>query len=288
MDLVKSPIISASRRTDLPAFLMEWVISKIQQKQVEVTNPFNRNIISTISLDPNDVMAWVWWSKNFGPWIDSYKKNLELFSQYPVHIFNFTINSTSELESGLKIPLNKRFEQLRWLVDEFGPKQIQVRFDPIVYYKKLGNRSILNNLTNFERIISAVSDAGITQVIFSFVEIYSKVKKRMLHRGKEIVELSLKQKKEKLIPLLEICKEYKINLHACCQPELLGYRGIQQAHCVDGELINSIIGNKIKLKRDTGQREHCGCQKSRDIGGYSGIFKCAHNCDYCYANPTRT
>ncbi|MFX1586319.1 MAG: DUF1848 family protein, partial [Promethearchaeota archaeon] len=40
--LVKSPIISCSRRTDIPAFLMEWVIEKISIGNVEVINPFNR------------------------------------------------------------------------------------------------------------------------------------------------------------------------------------------------------------------------------------------------------
>ena len=30
-----------------------------------------------------------------------------------------------------------------------------------------------------------------------------------------------------------------------------------------------------------------GCTKSKDIGGYHGIFKCIHNCSYCYASPAK-
>jgi hypothetical protein len=266
---------------------MEWVVDKIHKEQVNIINPFNQKV-STVSLDPQDAIAWVWWSKNFQPWIEMYKKNPGIFDQYPVHIFNFTINSVSELESGLQIPLSDRFLQLKWLIDTFGVEHIQVRFDPIVFYKKTVHNEILNNLSDFEVIMSDVSELGIQKVIFSFAEAYSKVKKRMLHRGKDIIILSEDQKKKKLDPLIEICSKNNIVLHACCQPDLVGYRGIRQSHCVDGGLINTLSGGSIKLARDKGQRKHCGCQKSRDIGGYTGIFKCKHNCDYCYANPTRT
>ncbi|TFG18541.1 MAG: DUF1848 family protein [Promethearchaeota archaeon] len=281
-----SPIISCSRRTDVPAFLMEWVVDKIQKKRVDVSNPFNQKI-TTVSLDPQDVIAWVWWSKNYQPWIDSYTNNPDIFSQYNVHIFNFTINSVSELETGLVLPLSDRFKQLKWLIDLFGVDHLQVRFDPIVFYTKIGSNTILNNLSDFELIVSKISNLGIKKVIFSFAEAYSKVKKRMFHRGKVMLQLSKEEKRTEIGALLDISKQFDITLHACCQPELVGYKGIQQSHCVDGELINKLAKKKIKLTRDKGQREHCGCQKSRDIGGYTGIFKCGHNCDYCYAIPTR-
>ena len=52
MNIVKSPIISCSRRTDIPAFLMDWVIERFKLGFVDVVNPFNRKQISRISLDP--------------------------------------------------------------------------------------------------------------------------------------------------------------------------------------------------------------------------------------------
>lgn len=54
LTIVKSPIISCSRRTDIPAFLMDWVIEKIKIGYVDVVNPFNRNQVSHIFLrSPN-------------------------------------------------------------------------------------------------------------------------------------------------------------------------------------------------------------------------------------------
>ena len=76
-------------------------------------------------------------------------------------------------------------------------------------------------------------------------------------------------------------------MKACCQPDLITLKGIEQAHCIDGKRIEQIIGESVSKAKDSGQRKECGCIKSRDIGGYTGIFRCKHNCDYCYASPAK-
>ena len=109
----------------------------------------------------------------------------------------------------------------------------------------------------------------------------------MRARGYIPIDLSLDKKKEILQKIKDITDKYQIELKACCQPELLSIEGVDQAHCIDANKIESIIGETIPKIRDTGQREACGCFKSRDIGGYTGIFKCKHNCAYCYASPSK-
>lgn len=76
-------------------------------------------------------------------------------------------------------------------------------------------------------------------------------------------------------------------MKACCQPDLLEIEGIEQAHCIDAYKIETIIKEAIPKVKDLGQRKGCGCFKSKDIGGYSGFFRCKHNCDYCYASPAK-
>ncbi|MFX1447131.1 MAG: DUF1848 family protein, partial [Promethearchaeota archaeon] len=93
--IVQSPIISCSRRTDIPAFLMNWVLDRIQTGYVDVVNPFNRSQVSRISLTSKDVKCWVWWSKDFGKWIDCFQEEPEVFKSYKGHYFQFTINSPS-------------------------------------------------------------------------------------------------------------------------------------------------------------------------------------------------
>ena len=124
-------------------------------------------------------------------------------------------------------------------------------------------------------------------MIFSFATIYAKVNNRMRKRGFIPVDPSLSKKKEILKIIIEICEKYKVRLEACCQPDLTDNSVIKQAHCIDANKIERLVGEKVQKAKDTGQRKGCGCFKSKDIGGYSGIFRCRHNCAYCYASPAK-
>ncbi|MHA1106296.1 MAG: DUF1848 family protein [Promethearchaeota archaeon] len=287
LKVVRSQIISCSRRTDVPAFLMNWVLERIKEGFVDVVNPFNRNQVSRVSLKPEDVKCWVWWSKNFKEWIKTYEKNKQIFKSYKGHYFQFTINSPSELEQNLDISLEERFNQLKWMIGEFGLTSVSFRFDPIIFYKKKEENRIRSNLDKFEYIIGQVSALGLKEMIFSFATIYAKVNNRMKARGFIPIDPSFSKKKEILNKLLEICNKYEMQMKACCQPDLLEINGIEQAHCVDANKIEQIVGEIISKVKETGQRKDCGCFKSRDIGGYTGIFRCKHNCAYCYASPAK-
>ena len=124
-------------------------------------------------------------------------------------------------------------------------------------------------------------------MIFSFATIYSKVKTRMSARGFTPLDPSFEQKREILEKMMSICHNYNIKMKACCQPDLLKIKGIKQAHCIDAYKIEKIVAEPIPKVRDIGQRKDCGCFKAKDIGGYSGIFRCIHNCAYCYASPAK-
>jgi len=266
---------------------MDWVIERMIDKEVNFKNPFNPKQVSIVSLDPNDVKCWVWWSKNFNDWIKKYEINKSLFDSYKGHYFQFTINTPSELEGGLKTTLEERFEQANFLINHFGIEALNCRFDPIVTYRKTGSSKLFSNLNKFEYIIENLGRLGIKNLIFSFVTIYSKVKKRMLARGKEIIDLPFEKKETIVMRMKKACDKQGIVLQACCQPDLLRLKGIEQASCIDVPKIERIIGQRLKKEKDKGQRESCGCYKAKDIGGYDGIFRCKHNCDYCYASPAR-
>ena len=60
-------IISASRRTDIPAFYAEWMIRRLRQGYCTVPNPINPNQVSHISLLPQDVDVIVFWTRNARP-----------------------------------------------------------------------------------------------------------------------------------------------------------------------------------------------------------------------------
>ena len=287
INLVKFPIISCSRRTDIPAFLMDWVVERIKEGYVNVVNPFNRKQVSRISLSPSDVRCFVWWSKNFDQWINVYSNNKDVFKSFKGHAFQFTINTPSDLERNINISLDDRFKQLEWLIEEFGLLAINFRYDPIIFFKVSGSNKISNNLGKFRFIIEKVANLGIEELIFSFATLYPKVMKRMNARGYSPIDLPLEEKEKVVRKLIKVCDDYNIQMRACCQPDLLKIEGIEQAHCINAAKISQLINEKIPEIKDKGQRKHCGCYKSKDIGGYTGIYRCKHNCDYCYASPAK-
>lgn len=62
-------IISVSRRTDIPAFYGEWFMRRLKEGFVGVVSPFGGKKY-IVSLKQQDVLCFVFWSKNFAPFID--------------------------------------------------------------------------------------------------------------------------------------------------------------------------------------------------------------------------
>lgn len=81
-------IISASRRTDLPAFYSEWFFQRLKEGYVLVRNPFSAHQVSRITLHPDVVDGIVFWSKNPAPMM----KRLNECREYPFY-FQFTLNA---------------------------------------------------------------------------------------------------------------------------------------------------------------------------------------------------
>lgn len=61
-------VISASRRTDIPAFYMDRFMARISAGSFRVENPYNHKV-STVPATPDAVHAIVFWSKNYGPFL---------------------------------------------------------------------------------------------------------------------------------------------------------------------------------------------------------------------------
>ncbi len=52
-------IVSASRRTDIPAFYSEWMIERLKSGAGFVRNPFNPHQVSKVILNPEAVDCFV-------------------------------------------------------------------------------------------------------------------------------------------------------------------------------------------------------------------------------------
>ena len=140
-------------------------------------------------------------------------------------------------------------------------------------------------MRDFEDIASHFSDLGLKRCTISFATYYKKVENRMNKFSFQFYKPNEKEMIKITQNLIREARKYNIKLFTCCNPDLLNITGIAQAHCIDGNYLSKLWNLKLSLAKDTGQREACGCTKSRDIGGYEKEWKCNHGCLYCYANP---
>ncbi len=281
-------IISFSRRTDGIAFYIDRLEKAIEEELIDVRNPINKKI-SQVSLKPRDVAGFVLWSKNFQNLLQKW----DIFSKYipstlssneiiPVYL-HFTRNSIVKFLEPLAPSLEKSFSQLDEITKIISPDHIMWRFDPIIFWKE--DNILFNNISDFREIASHFAAADVRRCTISFVTYYAKVKRRMKKYSFDYYKPTIKEIMKTTQELIEIGNQYKIKIYACCNPDLLKIPRIFQAHCIDGNYLSKLWKVKLSLAKDSGQREACGCTKSRDIGGYDKEWRCHHGCLYCYANP---
>ena len=283
----KKIVLSASRRTDIPAFYMPWFMDGIEKGEFDVENPYNGRA-TRVPATPEAVHTIVFWSKDFGPFLrGGYGKDL---TDRGYHLFfNFTINShCPDLEPHV-LPLDQRMKQLEALCRHFSPEAVLWRFDPVCFYQT--PEGARDNLGDFERIATVASRFGVKRCVTSFLDLYTKIRRRIKNgTGLSFLSPALEKQKDVLLQLQAKLKPLGISLYTCCENEVMETlptnTGISPSACIPGELLTRLYGDGISLRKDTGQRAAagCGCTVSRDIGSYRA-HPCHHNCLFCYANP---
>jgi len=271
-------IISASRRTDIPAFHSDWLLDKIKQGNILVPNPFNKNKYE-VSLLPEDVGAFVFWSKNYKPAMKMLRKISPIYDEH--FLFHYTITGyentiKQELEPNSPVT-EKTIDNLQILAEEFGAEKIFWRYDPIIFLKK---ENLQKRLIKFEYLVEKLADYS-ARCYISFLDLYNKVIRRLKKRNIELYKANKKELIEFVQKLESLAADYNLPLYSCCEPHLLQNTKIKKGHCIDSIYLSEIYPDTIFTKEKKPTREGCGCFYSRDIGVYN---TCEHKCLYCYAN----
>lgn len=254
----------------------------------EVVNPYNQHR-RRIPAAPHEVHSIVFWSKNFGSFLDrDYDRKL-LQMGYRL-FFNFTLNSTSPALEPHIPPLEVRLRQAAALARRHDPRLVTWRFDPVCFFRRRGEERLRDNLDGLGFIAEALADMGIRRCVTSFVDLYRKVQNRLPAAGLCIVDPPPAAKRRTLLQMAEILHARGMSLGACCEKEVLAGlppdAGVQAGDCIPGPMLASLFGNDLLLKKDPGQRrsQGCTCNMAADIGSYQR-HPCYHNCLFCYANP---
>ena len=262
-------IISASRRTDIPAFYSDWFFNRIKERYVLVPNPYNSKMISRISLDPAVVDCIVFWSKNPAPMLEKLDK-LKEYNYY----FQFTLNPYGpEIENHLPI-ISKRIDTFKRLSDRIGKEKVIWRYDPV-----LTNETYTPGFhkEKFAEIAYELKEHT-EKCMLGFIDHYQHIRTAV---GQFNIQPLLKANIEEMaVSFKKTVDTCSIQLDTCTVKVDLTHLGIPGGLCIDNQLVERIAGYPISVRKDKNQRDICRCAESIDIGTYES---CLNGCIYCYA-----
>ena len=270
-------IISASYKTDIPAFFGEWFLARLDAGSCRTVNPYGRQRYE-IPLDPDSVSGFVFWTKNLGPF-------LPILSKVRRRGFPFTVQYTinnypRQLETSVT-DAARATGHMRTLAERFGPRVAVWRYDPIVATSLTSPDWHERNFAALARRLAGTTD----EVVISFAHIYRKTRRNMdaaaKTQGFTWQDPDDRDKRSLATRLAEIAAKNGIEPTICSQPAY-EVTGIRAARCIDADRLGTVAGKPISA-RLKGNRPGCGCFESRDIGEYD---TCPHGCVYCYAVQT--
>lgn len=269
-------IISASRRTDIPAFYTPWFMNRVREGFLLTKNPFNAHQIKRVSLSPNDVDLMVFWTRNPKMLMHHLSELDQMGYQY---YFQYTITGYPKiLESNVPRP-HKAIETFVELSNLIGSEKVIWRYDPIL----LCNLIDINEHKRLFHKIAHLLSGKTKKVVISFADLYSKTD-RNLNKIESLHYVDIVQNHEMLLELVhymhKVASSLGMEIESCAEDIDISQAGVQHGKCIDDRLIKDVFGITLDSRKDTGQREACGCIKSIDIGTYN---TCLHGCSYCYA-----
>lgn len=260
-------IISASRRTDIPAFYSEWFLNRLKAGEVLVPNPYNRKKVSRIALSPDVIDCISFWTKNPAEMMPRLKEIDHMGYKY---YFQMTVTDYGK-DMEIKLPsIEDSMASFILLSERIGKERVDWRFDPILLTE---DYTIEYHLQKFEMMCRWLHKYT-TRCIISFVDAY---------KNSPFLEMEAEDMEIMAAGLSQIGKKYDLPIYTCAEQINLEQYGIQHGACIDKKRIEELVGYKLDLKKDAGQRKVCGCVESVDVGTYD---TCTHGCRYCYASAS--
>ena len=308
-------VVSASRSTDIPAFYCDWFFHRLKVGYSVWTNPFNGK---DMAISYANTRFIVFWSKNPRPLL----KHLDELKERGINCYiQYSLNDYEDEKLEKRVPpLTERINTFKRLVDKLGFGGVIWRFDPLILTDNIDIDCLLRKIGNIGDQLKGYTE----KLVFSFADIaiYRKVKSNLEANGIPYQEWTKEQMKEFAKRLVKLNKEKGWNYELATCGEEGEYEGIKKNSCIDDVLMirrayynkelmnflnariyrsNDLFGNYEVLpdgaidigngqyvirgnNKDKGQREFCGCMKSKDIGQYN---TCIHKCEYCYANTSK-
>ena len=263
-------IVSASYRTDIPAFWGSWFHARLADGYCDVPNPYGARPYR-VDLNPDAVDGFVFWTRNARPFADALK---EVAARGYPFMFQYTLTGYPPALDPFTPRPGAAASSIMELAGRFGPGTVVWRYDPVVITSFTPPHWHVENFGNLCSLLNGFVD----ECVISFMHVYRKTRLRLDGAGLVWRDPGDEEKRSICGDLDRVARDNGIRLTVCSQPEFI-VDAAGEARCVDALRLSRIAGREIRA-RTRGNRKGCLCSESRDIGEYDS---CAHGCVYCYA-----
>ena len=315
-------VVSASRSTDIPAFYSDWFFHRLNKGYSAWTNPFN-GVKSYVSYeDTKFIVFWSKNPRPLLSRIDELKeKGIACYIQYTLNDYEQerlekAVRPLAERIETFKLLVEKlgkgaviwRFDPLI-LTETIGVddliRKIEFIGDSLYGYTEKLVFSFAD-IVSYRKVKANLEKNNVRYKDWdepSMIEFASKLAELNKKWGYELATCGEKIDIEKFGIKHNHCVDDKLIVRLGYRsPELMKFFNaeILQPQVLQQDLfateestlipVDAILldnGQYViinKSNKDKGQREHCGCMKSKDIGEYN---TCPHLCEYCYANTSK-
>jgi hypothetical protein len=275
-------IVSASYRTDIPAFYGRWFLNRFRAGFARVANPYGGRP-STVPLREG-VGGFVFWTRNAAPFLPVLA---EIRGAGLPFVVQYTVTGLPRaLEAAVTGP-DKAADTIRRLAGDYGPHAVVWRFDPILF-------TSLTPPGWHEAAFATLAESlagSVDEAVISFANPYRKTVRNLdaAARAHDFAwsDPPAADKRALAGRLATLAAERGMALTLCSQADLI-VSGTKPAACIDARRLEAVAADwglpRLIPARVKGNRPGCRCHESRDIGAYD---TCPHGCVYCYAVGSR-
>lgn len=264
-------ILNTGARTDTVQYYSEWLLERFRQGFVYARNPLFPNKVTRYELSPDKIDLVLFCSKNYTPILPRLHEITDKYRTY----FHYTITAYGRDVEPNVPSIDDGIKTLIELSRQAGKQRVAWRYDPVLLTEKY---TIEAHAKTFEYMAERLAP-HIDRCIFSFVEMYKKLKTNM----PEIIPLTDDDKNAIAEILGGVAEKYGICIQTCGTNGDFSRYGINASGCATLDILGKANGCEFRELKHKGLRNGCHCIESRDIGAYD---TCLNGCKYCYANQS--